>query len=131
MIKEKESKKLDAEGIIKYFKDEFKTSIKKTDIKKRTAGAKKNEIINIWMKIEKNVFKDVIKHLCDYQFPHLAVVSGNDYPNLIELNFKQIVAAATRGANIKICPNKTFPPFCHFIISLAAPLKNSPKFKKL
>jgi membrane-bound hydrogenase subunit beta len=87
MIKEKESKKLDAEGIVKYFKDEFKTSIKRADIKKRTAGAKKNEIINIWMKIEQNVFKDVIKHLCDYQFPHLAVVSGNDYPNLIELNY--------------------------------------------
>jgi len=78
---------LDAPGLVKYFKDEFKTKIKKSVIKKRTAGAKKNEIINIWMEIDKSIFKDAIKHLCSYQFPHLAVVSGNDYPKSIELTY--------------------------------------------
>ena len=37
------------------------------------------------MKIDKSIFKPFIKHLCDYQFPHLAVVCGNDYPKEIEL----------------------------------------------
>lgn len=81
----KDSKQLDAKGLVKYFKDEFKTNIKKAEIKTRTAGSKKKEIVNIWMKIDKKFFKDFIKHLCDYQFPHLAVVSGNDYPKEIEL----------------------------------------------
>jgi membrane-bound hydrogenase subunit beta len=85
MSNENDSKQHSPEMIIRYFKDKFNTKIKKAEIKKRTAGAKKNEIINIWMEIDKSIFKDTIKHLCDYQFPHLAVVSGNDYPKSVEL----------------------------------------------
>ena len=74
-----------ANEIIKYFKDEFKNNIIKSEIKIRTNGLKKNEIVNIWMKINKTIFKNFIKHLCNYQFPHLAVVSGNDFKDVIEL----------------------------------------------
>lgn len=80
-----EEKILTAEEIVKYFTDKFNTKIKDVKIKKRSAGVKKNETYTIWMKIEKNVFKDIIKHLCALQIPHLAVVSGNDLGNSIEL----------------------------------------------
>ena len=78
-------KQLDANGVIIYFKDEFKGKILKADIKNRASGLKKNEFTNIWMKIDKSIFKDVIKHLCDIEYPHLAVVSGNDLGKTIEL----------------------------------------------
>lgn len=78
-------KRLTPEEIVKYFKDKFKTKIKDSKIKKRVAGSKKNEFINIWIKVDKSIFKDVIKHLCDLEFPHLAVVSGNDLGETIEL----------------------------------------------
>ena len=68
-----------------YILDKFKTKIKHSKIVKRKAGSKKNESIVIWMKVNKDVFKNVIKHLCDLQFPHLAVVSGNDLGKTIEL----------------------------------------------
>jgi len=76
---------LDANGLVKYFKDEFKTKIKSAEVIKRIGGSNKREHVNIWMTIDKSIFKNYIKHLCDYQFPHLAVVSGNDYPKEIEL----------------------------------------------
>jgi len=79
------AKKLTPEGIVKYFKDEFKTKIKDTKIKKKKAGSKKNESNYIWMKVDKSAFKEVIKHLCKLQFPHLAVASGNDLDKTIEL----------------------------------------------
>jgi membrane-bound hydrogenase subunit beta len=82
---EKKTKQLDAEGIVKFFKDEFKTKVKSSKIEKRTAGIKKNEYYHIWMKIDKSVFKDFIKKLCDHNYPHLAVVSGNDLGKDIEL----------------------------------------------
>jgi len=81
----KKNEKLDAEGIVKYFKDKFKKDIKSADIHKKTAGSKKKEFVNIWIKIDKKIFKDFVKHLCEYQFPHLAVVSGNDLGKNIEL----------------------------------------------
>jgi len=82
------SQQLDAKGLVKYFKDEFKTKIIKAEVKIKPAGADKKNMTQIWMKIDKSIFKDFIKHLCAYQFPHLAVVSGNDYPKEIELIYQ-------------------------------------------
>jgi membrane-bound hydrogenase subunit beta len=80
-----EEKALTAKEIESYFIDKFKTQIKNFTIKKRKVGAKKEESTNIWMKVDKSTFKDVIKHLCDLQFPHLAIISGNDLGKTIEL----------------------------------------------
>ena len=79
------SEKLKAEEVIKSFKDKFKTKIKKTELRKRKAKKKKKESVRIWMKIDKTIFKDAVKHLCDIEFPHLAVTSGNDLGKTIEL----------------------------------------------
>ena len=81
----KKDKQMTPEEIVKYFKDEFKSKILKSEIKKRSTGLKKKEFVNIWIKIDKSVFKDVIKHLVDHTYPHLAVVSGNDMGDNIEL----------------------------------------------
>ena len=77
--------KLTPDAIVKSFKDEFKTKIKDVQVKDFTAGVKKNKTSNIWMKVDNSSFKSVIKHLCDFQFPHLAVTSGNDLGKTIEL----------------------------------------------
>lgn len=82
---QEEPKQLDAKGVVKYFKDEFKTKIKSAEIKKRTTGIKKKEFVNIWIKIDKSIFKDVIKHLCELTYPHFAVITGNDFDKNIEL----------------------------------------------
>jgi len=79
------SKILDPEDVVKYFKDKFNTNIISANIKKRATGSKKKEFVNIWMKINKSVFKDLIKHLCELTYPHLAVISGNDLGENIEL----------------------------------------------
>ena len=81
----KKEKKLTPTGVVKSFKDKFKTKIKSVKIVERAAGSKKNKTSSIWMKVDKSAFKDVIKHLCDLQFPHLAVASGNDLDKTIEL----------------------------------------------
>jgi len=97
-----EKQKLDAKGLVKYFKDEFKLDIKSAEIKKRATGSGKKEFTNIWMKIDKKIFKKVIKHLVDYQFPHLAVVSGNDLGKNIELIYHFSVNFGTRLEEISL-----------------------------
>jgi len=78
-------KRLTPEEIVKSFKDEFKGKIKDTQIKRRNTGSKK-EFVNIWISVDKSVFKNMIKHLITLQnSPHLAVVSGNDLSKTIEL----------------------------------------------
>ena len=78
-------KKLTPDVIIKSFKDEFKTKIIDAQIKKKLAGSEKKEAIDIWMKVDKSVFKNAMKYLIDLQYPHLAVISGNDLGKNIEL----------------------------------------------
>ena len=55
----KQEKILSPEEIVKYFKDEFKTKIKSAEIKRRATGSKKKEFVNIWIKIDKSIFKDL------------------------------------------------------------------------
>ena len=95
-----DKKKLTPEQIIKSFKDEFKTKIKHAEIKKQSAGSKKNETVNIWMKVDKTAFKPVVKHLCSLSFPHLAVVSGNDLGKTIELIYHFTINYAERLGEI-------------------------------
>jgi membrane-bound hydrogenase subunit beta len=83
----KDTKKLTPEEVVKYFKDEFKTKILNTEIKRRKTGVKKKEFVNIWMKIDKSIFKPLIKHLVDLTYPHLAVTSGSDLGKTIELTY--------------------------------------------
>lgn len=91
-----EEKILTADETVNYFKDEFKTKIKDVKIKKRLSGIKKNETSYIWIKIEKDIFKDFIKHLCALQFPHLIVISGNDLGEFVELIYHFSINFGTR-----------------------------------
>jgi len=95
-------KRLNPEEIVKYFKDEFKIKIKDSRIEKRKAGAKKQEFISIWMKIDKGVFKKAVKHLCELTFPHLAVVSGNDMGKNIELIYHFSLYYGTRNEEVSL-----------------------------
>jgi membrane-bound hydrogenase subunit beta len=88
--------------IVKYFKDEFKSKIKKDEIRKRKAGSKKNEKCSIWLKIDKEIFKDFIKKICELQFPHLAVVSGNDLGKTIELIYHFTLNSGKRMNEIEL-----------------------------
>jgi len=96
------SKNLNSEEILKYFKDEFKTKIKEGKIYKRVAGSKKNEKLGIWLKIDRTIFKDFIKHLCALQFPHLSVVSGNDLGETIELIYHFTLNSGKRMKEIEL-----------------------------
>ncbi|KYK32280.1 MAG: hypothetical protein AYK22_01860 [Thermoplasmatales archaeon SG8-52-3] len=76
--------------------------MKDAKIIKRPAGAKKNSTANIWMKVDNSIFKEAIKHLCDIQFPHLAVTSGNDLGKTIELIYHFTVNFGTRMEEINL-----------------------------
>jgi membrane-bound hydrogenase subunit beta len=79
------SKKITPEELVNDLKSTFKTKIKIAQIHKKTFASMKKEAINIWIKVDKDSFKEIVKHLITIQYPHLAVVSGNDLGKTIEL----------------------------------------------
>ncbi|HHH79731.1 MAG TPA: NADH-quinone oxidoreductase subunit C [Thermoplasmatales archaeon] len=78
-------KLLTPEELVKDLKQAFKSKIKDAKIERRAVGVKKKERTALWLKADKESLHDIVKHLKNYDYPHLAVVSGNDLGKTIEL----------------------------------------------
>lgn len=80
-------KRLSPEEIVEYFKDEFGEKIDDVKIEKRAVGPGKKEFSNIWLKIDRDLIKKAVNHLCGIQFPHLSVMTGSDEDDHLKVNY--------------------------------------------
>ena len=96
---------LTPDEIIKSFKDTFSKNILDARVEKHVRGMKKNEFYHVWLKIDKIVFHDVVKHLCTFEkYPHFAVSSGYDLGKTIDIvhHFSLYSGAKSREISINI-----------------------------
>lgn len=105
---------LTPEEILRSFQDTFHTAIRDARIEKRTSGTKKTAFIHLWIRLDKDVFKDAVKHLFTFDtHPHFAVTSGYDLGETIELVYHFSLYHGERGRelslNIKVELPKTNP----------------------
>ena len=98
----KKNNDINPEKIVKYFKDKLGKKIISTKIKKQKAGSKKNETTSIWIKVDKGGFKELVKHLINLEYPHLAVASGNDLGKTIEIIYHFTVGYGIRMGEINV-----------------------------
>lgn len=97
------TEQLTPEKLVKSFKDEFKTKIKESRIEKHIAGSKKIEFVHIWLKVDKSIFKNVIKHIIKLEkYPHLAVVSGYEMGKTINLVYHFSIYYGERAKEISL-----------------------------
>jgi len=72
--------------IVELFKKRLeKSAIIDSRVEIKTAGIKKNSYSVIWLQINPQNLKGTIKFLSTIQFPHFAIISGNDIGKEIEL----------------------------------------------
>jgi membrane-bound hydrogenase subunit beta len=91
------------EEIIELFKKNLnKSAIIDTRIEIKTAGAKKNSYSVMWLQINPQNLKDAIKFLSTIQFPHLAIISGNDIGKEIKLIYHFSIYYGERFKEISI-----------------------------
>ncbi len=75
-----------AEDLVQSFQNTFSQNITQPRIERHTTGVKKTEFVHIWMHVNRNIFKDVVKHLFSFdEYPHFAVTSGYDVHENIDL----------------------------------------------
>ncbi len=97
------TEQLKPDKIVNFFKDEFKTNIKKSRIEKHCSGTKKEEMFHIWLEIDKGIIRDFVKHLIKLEkYPHLAVVSGYDIKNSINLVYHFSIYFGKREKEISL-----------------------------
>ncbi len=71
--------------IIDALKSEFKDKVTFVREDTHTYGTKKKVTLSYWIRSDKNVFKEVVRHISDGTNPFLAVISGRDSGKDIEL----------------------------------------------
>jgi membrane-bound hydrogenase subunit beta len=97
------SKHLTAEEIIKSYKDTFKEKIINSRIERYPIGPKKTDQIQIWMTVDKSIFKDIIKHLLTLdKNTHFAVSSGYDIKDTIDIVHHFSIYHGKKGNEISI-----------------------------
>jgi membrane-bound hydrogenase subunit beta len=89
--------------IVESFKNEFKTKITESRIEKHIRGLKKTEFYHIWIKTDRNIIKDIVKHLMKLEkYPHFAVSSGYDNGEKIEIVYHFSLYFGLKGKEINI-----------------------------
>ena len=90
------------EKIVELFKEKFNGSIINSKIEMKTAGLKKNNYNVIRLQINSEDLKDAVKLLSILDFPHLAIISGNDVGEEIELVYHFSIYYGERFKEISI-----------------------------
>ena len=94
---------LTPEETVKSFKNVFKNNIKDDRIETHKSGSKKTQFTHIWMRVDKSIFKDAVKHLMTLEeYPHLAVASGYDMGKTIDLVYHFSIYFGERGKELSL-----------------------------
>jgi membrane-bound hydrogenase subunit beta len=89
--------------IVDSFKNEFKTKIADSRIEKHVRGLKKTEFYHIWIKTDRKIIKDIVKHLIKLEeYPHFAVSSGYDDGEKIKIIYHFSIYYGLKGKEIYI-----------------------------
>jgi len=76
---------LEPKKLLSFLKDHLKESMIDSRIETKKAGVSQEVFHNIWLEVEKGKLKDTVKLLAGLQYPHIAIIAGNDTGESIEL----------------------------------------------
>jgi membrane-bound hydrogenase subunit beta len=82
---EEKMKAIEAEELLEILKAEFGEKISEAKIRKKKEGKNKREKVHLWLTVEREILKAIVKRLAEPQYPHLSVISGWDAGDWVEL----------------------------------------------
>jgi len=76
---------LTPQQVIDRYREKFGDGLRDAKVTERGEGTKKVKAYNIWLRVDRELFRPAIQELIEIRFPHLAVIAGNDLGSEIEL----------------------------------------------
>jgi membrane-bound hydrogenase subunit beta len=76
---------LTPQEVIDLYREKFGDGLRDAKVTERGEGTKKVKAYNIWLRVDRELFRPAIQELIGIRFPHLAVIAGNDLGSEIEL----------------------------------------------
>jgi membrane-bound hydrogenase subunit beta len=104
-----------AKEMLKKLAAKFKDSMYDVRVENKPCGpgVKKKETTSYWLKVRKEKFKEFVEEMCKLNYPFLAVVSGRDNGQEIELIYHFYVnyggKLAEEGINVSVMLPKSNP----------------------
>ncbi|MDD3655628.1 MAG: NADH-quinone oxidoreductase subunit C [Atribacterota bacterium] len=74
-----------AQELLSFLEENLKENILEIRLESRKAGIKQEEFHNIWLEVKREKFRGTVKLLMSLQYPHIAIISGHDTGETIEL----------------------------------------------
>jgi membrane-bound hydrogenase subunit beta len=90
------------EEIVEYFKSNLGQSIIESKIETKISGIKKKSYNIIWLKVKPENLKDAVKLLGKIDYPHFAIISGDDIGEEIELIYHFSIYYGERFKEVSI-----------------------------
>jgi len=79
------TEKKDSFGILQHLQEKFKDKIKDVREDKHSYAKRKTTTTAYWITVDSSAFKDIVKEICEINYPFLSVISGRDAGDSIEL----------------------------------------------
>ncbi|MCD6383475.1 MAG: NADH-quinone oxidoreductase subunit C [Thermoplasmata archaeon] len=98
-----------AEKLFDMIKEDFGEDVE-GEVKTFTAGVKKKkEYKEIWLKVKRERFHELVEWMSKIQVPHLAVASGRDAGEEIELIYHFSLFYGIRDSEVSLCVKVSLP----------------------
>jgi len=93
---------LTPQEIADVFTSGFGDGVKEISVREWAEGSKKTKNTFIWIRLERDIFRDAVLRLVEIDYPHLGVVSGSDRGDGIELLYQFLIYFGVHGAEIMV-----------------------------
>jgi membrane-bound hydrogenase subunit beta len=100
---------LSPQQIADIFTLEFGDAVGEVRITEWTEGVKKTPIRTLWIRIERDRLKDALRRLVEIDYPHLAVVSGADTGDAIDLMYHLYIYFGIKNGEIGVTFTVSLP----------------------
>ena len=80
-----ETPHLTPQQIVDRYRQKFGSGLVDAKVTERGEGKTKAKAYNIWLRVDRGLFRPAVQELIDIRFPHFAVIAGNDLGSEIEL----------------------------------------------
>jgi len=93
---------LTPQEIADVFTTGFGDGIREISVREWAEGSKKTKNTFIWIRLDRNIFRDAVLRLVEIDYPHLGVISGSDTGDGIELLYHFLIYFGVSGAEIMV-----------------------------
>ena len=100
---------LTPEAIVEQFKAALGDGLQASRVVERAEGLKTMKSQEIWLTLDKDLLHDALALLATFDYPHLAVISGVDTGEAVDLLYHFFIYYGNRGGEIKVTMTVALP----------------------